>query len=166
MLASICIKFILYNQKWRKSLFRISSETSFFSWQHKLSWLVNMVLHFPQKHQSRFPFRSFSAPIVCISEELTSSSVFSLSLTVGSKSYGFSLSKLEKLSSGSEELKEASLDSKLESLIVGSWNLLKDIWILIIAKLKTFSLVHKHLLFHLLHFVTPNYFNQIFIFSN
>ena len=32
----------------------------------------------------------------------------------------FSLSKLEKLSSGSEELKEASLDSKLESLIVGS----------------------------------------------
>ena len=54
--------------------------------------------------------------------------------------YGFSLSKLEKLSSESEELKEASFDNKLESLIVGSWNLLKDIWILIIAKLKTFSL--------------------------
>ena len=32
----------------------------------------------------------------------------------------FCLSKLEKLSSESEELKEASLDNKLESLIVGS----------------------------------------------
>ena len=62
--------------------------------------------------------------------------------------------------------KEASLDNKLEALIVGNWNLLKDIWILIIAKLKTFSLVHKHLLFHLLHFATSNYFNQIFIFSD
>ena len=54
--------------------------------------------------------------------------------------YGFSLSKLEKLSSASEEYKEASLDNKLESLIAGCWNLLKDIWILIIANLKTFSL--------------------------
>ena len=32
----------------------------------------------------------------------------------------FCLSKLEKLSSESEKLKEASLDNKLESLIVGS----------------------------------------------
>ena len=78
----------------------------------------------------------------------------------------FCLTKLEKLSSESEELKEASFDNKLKSLIVGSWNLLKDIWILIIAKLKTFSLVHKHLLFHLVLFVTSNYFNQIFIFSS
>ena len=78
----------------------------------------------------------------------------------------FCLSKLEKLWSESEELKEASLDNKLDSLIVGSWNLLKDIWILITGKLKTFALVHKHLLFHLLHFLTSNYFNQIFIFSN
>ena len=53
--------------------------------------------------------------------------------------YGFSLSKLEKLSSESEELKEASLDNKQESLIVRSWSL-KGIWILIIANLKTFSL--------------------------
>ena len=52
----------------------------------------------------------------------------------------FGLSKLEKLSSESEEHKEASLDNKLKSLIVGSWSLLKDIWILIIANLKTFSL--------------------------
>ena len=50
------------------------------------------------------------------------------------------LSKLEKLLTESEELKEASFDKKLESLIVGSWNLLKNIWILIITKLKTFSL--------------------------
>ena len=49
-------------------------------------------------------------------DELTSPSVFSLLLTVGSKSYGFSLSKLEKQSSESEELKEVSLDNKLESL--------------------------------------------------
>ena len=166
MPASVCITFILYNQKWRKLPLRISSETSFFSRQHKLSALVDMALHFPQRHQTRFLFRCFSASFVYIAEELTSMSVFSLSLTVRSKSYGFSLTKLEKLSSESEELKEASFDNKLESLIVGSWNLLKDIWILIIAKLKTFSLVHKHLLFHLLHFVTSNYFNQIFIFSN
>ena len=72
------------------------------------------------RHGLAFPVRSFSASFVCIAEELTSSSVFSLSLTVGSKSYGFSLTKLEKLSSESEELKEASFDNKLESLIVGS----------------------------------------------
>ena len=127
MPASVCIKFILYNQKWRKLPLRISSETSFFSRQHKLSALVDMALHFPQRHQSRFLFRCFSASFVYIAEELTSMSVFSLSLTVRSKSYGFSLTKLEKLSSESEELKEASFDNKLESLIVGSWNLLKDI---------------------------------------
>ena len=79
--------------------------------------------------------------------------------------YGFSLSKLEKLSSESEELKEASLDNKQESLIVRRWSL-KGIWILIIANLKTFFSCHKHLLFHLLHFVMSNYFNQILIFSN
>ena len=79
-----------------------------------------MALHFPQKKQSRFPFRYFSACFVCIAEELNSPSVFSLSLTVGSKLYGFSLTKLEKVSSESEELKEASFDNKLESLIVGS----------------------------------------------
>ena len=71
-------------------------------------------------------FHSFSAPFVYIAEELTSLSVLSLSLTVGSKSYGFSLSKLEKLSNESEELKEASLDNKLESLIAGRRNLLRD----------------------------------------
>ena len=79
-----------------------------------------MALYFPQRHQSRFPFRSFSAPLVCIAEELTSPSLFSLSFIVGSTSYGFSFSKLEKLLSESEELVEGSLDKKLESLIVGS----------------------------------------------
>ena len=128
MPASVCIKFILHNQKWRKLPLRISSKTSFFSWQCKLSALVDMALHFPQRHQSRFPFHYFSASIVCMTdffvciltwrtfisdEELASPSVFSLSLTVGSKLYGFSLLKLEKLSSESE-LKEASLDNKLE----------------------------------------------------
>ena len=93
------------------------TETSFFSRQHKLSALVDMALHFPQRQQSRVPFRSFSASSICIAEELTSPSVFSLSLTVGSKSYGFSLPKLEKLSNESEELKEASLHNKLESVI-------------------------------------------------
>ena len=97
-----------------------------------------MTLHFPHKKESRFLFRSFSASFVCIDEQLTSSSVFSLSLTVASKLYGFSLTKLEKVSSESEEL----------------------------AELKTFSLAHKHLLFHLLHFMTSNYFIQIYIFSN
>ena len=98
----------------------MSSETSFFSRQHKLSALVDVALHFPQRHQSRFPFRSFSASFVSIVEELTSPSVFSLSLTVGSNSYGFSLSKLEKLPSESEELKEASLGDKLESFVACS----------------------------------------------
>ena len=92
----------------------------FFSRQHNISALVDMALHFPQRHQSRFPFRSFPASFVYIAEELTSPSVFSLSLTVGSKSCGFSLTKFEKLSSESEELKEASFDNKLESLILGS----------------------------------------------
>ena len=54
--------------------------------------------------------------------------------------YGLSLPKLEKLSSESEEHKEASLDNQLESLIVVSWSLLKDIWILIITNLRTFPL--------------------------
>ena len=40
---------------------------------------------------------SFSASFACIVEELASLSLFSLSLIVGSKLYGFSLSKLEKL---------------------------------------------------------------------
>ena len=143
MPASVFIKFILYNQKWKKLPLSISSETSFYSRQHKLLALVDMVLHFSYKHQSRFAFRSFSARFVCIADELTSPSVFPLSLIVGSKSYGFSLSKLENLSSESEELKEGSLDNKLESLIVDSWNLLKDFWILIIEKLKIFSLLHE-----------------------
>ena len=56
-MPSICIKFILYHQKWRKLPLRISSETSFFSGQHKLSALVDIVLHFPQKHQSSFPLQ-------------------------------------------------------------------------------------------------------------
>ena len=85
--ASVCIKFILYNQKWRKLPLRISSESSFFSRQRRLLTLVDMALHLPQRHQSRFPFHSFSASFVCIAEELTSPSVFSLSLTVGSKLY-------------------------------------------------------------------------------
>ena len=143
MPASVFIKFLLYNQKWKNLPLSISSETSFFSRQHKLLVLVDMALHFPHRHQSRFPFRSFSARFVCIVDELTSPSVFPLSLIVGPKSYGFSLSKLEKLSSESEKLKEASLDNKLESLIVDSWNLLKDFWILIISKLKIFSLLHE-----------------------
>ena len=54
MPSSVCIKFILYHQKWRKLPLRIWPET-FFSRQHKLSPLVDIALHFPQKHQSRFP---------------------------------------------------------------------------------------------------------------
>ena len=75
---------------------------------------VDMTLHFLQRHQSRFPFHSLPASFISIAEELTSPSVFSLSLTVGSKSDGFILTKFEKLSSESEELKEASFDNKLE----------------------------------------------------
>ena len=82
----------------------------------QLSALVDMALHFPEGHQSRFPFRSFSTSFVWIAEELTSLSVFSLPLTVGSKSYSFSLTKLEKLSSESEELKEALFDEWNHSL--------------------------------------------------
>ena len=41
-----------------------------------------MPLHFPQRQQSRFPFRSFSARVVCIADELT---LFSFLVTVGSK---------------------------------------------------------------------------------
>ena len=114
--ACFCMhKFILYNQKWWKLLLRISSESSFFSWQHKLSALVDMALHFPQRHQSRFPFCSFSASIVCIAEKLTSPSVFSLSLTVGSKLYGFSLTEFEKNYQVSQK------NSKKPHLIT-SWN--------------------------------------------
>ena len=76
---------------------------------------TDVALYFPRRHQSRFLFRSFSASFVCIVEDLTSLSVFSVSLTDCSNSYGFSLSK--KLSSESEKLKEVSLDDKLESLI-------------------------------------------------
>ena len=57
MPSSVCIKFILYHQKWRKLPLRISSETSFFSRQHKLPALVDIALHFPQKHQSSFPLQ-------------------------------------------------------------------------------------------------------------
>ena len=60
-------KFILYNQKWRKLPLRISSET-FFSRQRKFSAMVHMVMHFPQRHQSRFPFLSFLASFVCIAD--------------------------------------------------------------------------------------------------
>ena len=59
-----------------------------FSRWYSLSVLVDMVLHFPQRQQSRFPFRSFSVRFVCIADKLTSTSLFSLLLTVGSKSYG------------------------------------------------------------------------------
>ena len=71
-----------------------------------------MALHFLQRHQSRLSFCSFSVAFVYIVEELTSPSVFSLSVTLGSKSYGFSLSTLKKLSSESEELKKAHLITK------------------------------------------------------
>ena len=59
-----------------------------FSHGNKLSALVDMALFFLQRQQSRFPFCSFSARFVCIADELTSPSLFSLLLTVGSKSYG------------------------------------------------------------------------------
>ena len=61
---------------------------------------LTATLHFPQKHQSRSPF--FFSSFVCIVEEVTYPLLFLLSLTVGSKSYGFSLLKSEKLSSESE----------------------------------------------------------------
>ena len=94
MPSSVCIKFILYHQKWRKLPLRISSETSFFSRQHKLPALVDIALHFPQKHQSSFPLQPLVFfQLLCIVEERTSPPVFSLLLTVCSKSYGFSLSK-------------------------------------------------------------------------
>ena len=57
---------------------------------------------------------------VCRIKSLKVSILFFFHFRIGSKSYCFSLSKLEKLSSESEELKEASLDDKLESLIVCS----------------------------------------------
>ena len=145
MPASVFIKFILYNQKWRKLLLSISSETSFFSRQHKLWALVDLTLHFPHRHQSRFSFSS-----LCFHSSRTDFSVCIPIVTYRWFKvvwYCFSLSKLEKLSNESEELKEASLDNKLESLIVDSWNLLKDFWILIIAKLKTFSLLHKFVIY-------------------
>ena len=71
-------------------------------------------LAFSTKTKSRFPFRSFSASFVCIADELTSSSVFSLSLTAGSKSYGFSLTKFEKLSRSQKNSKKPHL--------ITSWN--------------------------------------------
>ena len=77
MPASICIKFILYGQNWRKLPLRISPETSFFSRQDELSALVDMALHFPQRQQSRFPFRPFSVRFVCIADELTSPPLYS-----------------------------------------------------------------------------------------
>ena len=61
MLASVCIKIVLYNQKWIKLLLRISSETSFFSQQHKLSSLVDMGLHFHKDTNLDFPFVLFSS---------------------------------------------------------------------------------------------------------
>ena len=77
MPASVCIKFI-YKEKRRKLPLRISSETSLVSPQHKLSTLADMVLHFPQREQSRFPFRSFLARFVYIADELTPPSLFSM----------------------------------------------------------------------------------------
>ena len=65
--ASVCMEFELYRLKWRKLPVSISSET-FFSQQCELSGLVDMALHFPQRHQSRFPFLSFLASFVCIAE--------------------------------------------------------------------------------------------------
>ena len=196
MPASVCIKLILYKQKRRKLLLRISSKTSFFLQQHKLSTLVDMALHFPQRQQFRSPFHSFSSLClhswwtdfsVCIlivtscwfkvvwshpevfykkvfleisqnSQENTCARVsflkicrpeacnfiknealaqmFSCNFVKFLRTpflqntstrlllYGFSLSKLEKLSSEWEKLKETSLDNKLESLIAGSWSLL------------------------------------------
>ena len=91
--------------------------------------------------------------------ELTSPSVFSLLLTVGSKSYGFSLSKLEKLSSESEELKEASLDNKLESL--RQLKLTKRHLNSDYRKVKNFFFCPQTCYFVFLHFATLNYFNQI-----
>ena len=38
--------------------------------QRKLSALVDTALNFPQRHQSRFPFRSFLVSFACIAEEL------------------------------------------------------------------------------------------------
>ena len=73
---------------------------------------------------------------------------------------------------GSEVSQNSSKKSHLmtnwnHSLYVLSWNLLKGFYeILIVTKLNSFSLVHKHLLFYLLHPITSNYFNQTFIFSN
>ena len=94
MPSSVCIKFILYHQKWRKLPLKISSKTSFFSRHHTLSPLKDIALHFPQKHQSSFPLQPLVLfQLLCIVEERTSPPVFSLPLTVCSKSYGFSLLK-------------------------------------------------------------------------
>ena len=43
-----------------------------------------MALHFPERQQSRFSFRSFSARFVCIADELNSPSLFSLLVFVQS----------------------------------------------------------------------------------
>ena len=79
MPASVCIKLILYKQKRRKLLLRISSKTSFFLQQHKLSTLVDMALHFPQRQQFRSPFHSFSS--LCLRSWWTDFSVCILIVT-------------------------------------------------------------------------------------
>ena len=72
-----------------------------FSRQHKLSALVDIACIFHKNVNLDFPYtlQFFFSSFVCIVEERTSPPVFSLSLTVHSKSHGFSWSKLEKLSS-------------------------------------------------------------------
>ena len=77
-------------------------------------------LAFSTKNQSRYPFTAFSSfSAHCLHSWRTDFSACILIVTYcWFKSYGFSLSKLEKLSSESEKLKEVSLDDLLESLTV------------------------------------------------
>ena len=55
MLASVCIKFILSEIK--KVSLKNFIWDFIFSRQHRLSASVDIALHFPQKHQSRFPLQ-------------------------------------------------------------------------------------------------------------
>ena len=93
MPSPVCIKFILYYQKWSKLPLRISSETSFFSRQLKLSALVDKALHFPKKHQSRFPLQPLVLfQLLCLHSWRTDLSACILIVTYCSFK-GFSLSK-------------------------------------------------------------------------
>ena len=137
----------------KKVTLYVPSETSFFSREHKLSALVDIALHFSTKTSiqiSLYSIQFFLGSFVCIVEELTSLPVFSLSLTVGSKSYGFILSKLEQVPSESDQFKEVLLDDKLESFTVCTQLkfAIRFLLDLIVAKLNSFSLVHRHVLFH------------------